>query len=340
MSRVVLVTGVARQLGARMAARLAADPAIDKVVGVDVIDSTYDTGGAEFVRADIRRPELPELLYAIGPDSVVHMNVLTTPRDAGGRVPQKEINIIGTMQLLGACQKSDTVRSVVVKSSTVIYGGSSRDPALFTEGMSAKVTPRRGFPKDSLEVEAYVRGFARRRPDIAVTILRFANFMGPTVRTPLTEYFSLPVIPTILGFDARLQFVHEDDGIEALHRAAVEEWHGTYNLAGDGILLVSQAVRRAGRPELPIPRFATAYAGQTMRTFGIAGFTPEMLTLLSYGRGVDTTRIRAERDFVPRFSTAEAFTSFVEARGSGPFAASRVHGAEEAFVSGLEAVDG
>ena len=149
-------------------------------------------------------------------DTVVHMNVLATPLDAGGRAPQKEINVIGTMQLLAACQKSATVERLVVKSSTTVYGASPRDPAMFTEDMAPKELPRSGYAKDSVEVEAYVRGFSRRRPDVAVTTLRFANFIGPTVRTPLTEYFTLPFLPVVLGHDARLQFVHEDDGLAAL----------------------------------------------------------------------------------------------------------------------------
>src|SRR5690606_36784577 len=156
-------------------------------------------------------------------------NVLATPLDAGGRIPQKEINVIGTMQLLAACQKSTTVRHLVVKSSTTVYGSSPRDPVLFTEDMTARVPPRSGYAKDSVEIEGYVRGFARRRPDIGVTTLRFANFIGPTVRTPLSEYFTLPVVPTVLGHDGRLQFVHEDDGMDALRLATVEQRAGTIN---------------------------------------------------------------------------------------------------------------
>ena len=99
----------------------------------------------------------------------------------------KEINVIGTMQLLAACQKAPSVRKLVVKSSTAVYGSSPRDPAMFTEDLEPNALARSGYAKDSVEVEGYVRGFARRRPDVAVTTLRFANFVGPKVRTPLTR---------------------------------------------------------------------------------------------------------------------------------------------------------
>ena len=105
----------------------------------------------------------------------------------------KEHNVIGTMQLLGACQRSATVRRVVVRSTTAVYGSSPRDPAVFTEELEPHDSPSHGYAKDAVEVEGYVRGFARRRPDMTVSLLRFANFMGPGVDSPLTRYFTQPV---------------------------------------------------------------------------------------------------------------------------------------------------
>ena len=317
MSQVVMVTGVARYLGACFARLLGDDPAVDRVVGVDVIPPTYDLGRCEFVRADIRHPVVAKVISRAKVDTVVHMSVLATPLDAGGRVPQKEINVIGTMQLLAACQKSLTVRRLVVKSSTTVYGASPRDPAMFTEGMDPKALPSSGYAKDSVEVEAYVRGFSRRRPDVGVTTLRFANFIGPTVRTPLTSYFTLPVIPIVLGHDARLQFIHEDDGLAALRLATLNDRPGTFNVAGDGVLMLSQAARRAGRPVLPLPGLASSTVGGLFKRAKLADFSPEQIGFLTYGRGVDTTRMREQLRFTPEHDTAQAFETFVEARCRG-----------------------
>jgi len=333
LSRVVLVTGVARYLGARFAKLISGDPAVDKVVGIDVIPPPFDIGRCEFVRADIRNPVLGKVIAGHGVDTVVHMNVLATPREAGGRVPQKEINVIGTMQLLAACQKSKSVRSLVVKSSTTVYGASSRDPVMFTEEMAPKVQPRSGYAKDSIEVEGYVRGFSRRRPDVDVTTMRFANFIGPTVRTPMTEYFTMPVVPVVLGHDARLQFIHEDDGLAALRLATVEHRPGTFNVAGDGVLMLSQALRRAGRAAVPLPGLASSSVGAWVRRANLASFSPEQVQFLTYGRGVDTTRMRRELGFSPKYSTAEAFDEFVQARcRGGVLDRERVHRVERVFA--------
>ncbi len=90
-------------------------------------------------------------------------------------------------------------------------------------------------------------GFARRRPDVSVTVLRFANFIGPRIDTVFTRYFALPVVPTVLGYDARVQLLHEEDALAVLERATTEELPGVFNVAADGVLLLSQAIRRAGR---------------------------------------------------------------------------------------------
>lgn len=328
MADVVLLTGVSRYLGGRVARALSTSGAVRHVIGVDVVPPTHDIGDAEFVRADIRNPVISKIIASESVDTVVHMNVIATPTFVGGRASQKEINVIGTMQLLAACQRLPSVRKLVVKSSTTVYGASPNDPAMFTEDMEPRALPRSGFAKDAVEVEGYVRGFARRRPDVVVTMLRFANVIGPRVRTPITRYFTLPVVPTVLGFDARLQFTHEDDLLEALRLATVQDVPGTFNVAGDRILMLSQAIRRMGRPSVPIPAFAVSTFGQAFRATRLADFTPEQLSFLTYGRGVDTTRMREELGFKPTYTTPEAFNTFAAAHEPGMMSADRVRRAE------------
>ncbi len=340
MARVVLVTGVSRDLGSRFARLLASDPDIDRVLGVDVVPPRHDLGGAEFVRVDLRSPVVSRVLAREEVDTVAHLNVIAAPQHAGGRATMKEINVIGTMQLLAACQRLPSVRKVVVKSSTTVYGAGPDDPAMFTEEMEPRNLPRSGFAKDAVEVEGYVRGFARRRPDVVVTTLRFANVMGPRVRTPITRYFTLPVVPTVLGFDARLQFTHEDDLLEALRLATVADTPGTFNVAGDRVLMLSQAIRRMGRPAAPVPAFAVATFGQAFRTARLADFTPEQLSYLTYGRGVDTTRMREELGFKPTYSTPAAFDTFAAAHAQGVLSAERIRTAEHAVADFLEVTPG
>jgi UDP-glucose 4-epimerase len=326
MGRVVLVTGVSRDLGGRFARRIATDARVDRVVGVDVVPPRAGLGDVEFVRADIRNPVIAKVIAGQDVDTVVHLSV--RPAGEGSRTggasssaSVKEHNVIGTMQLLAACQRAGGLQRLVVSSSSAVYGSTSRDPAMFTEDLGAKRLPRSGFAKDVSEVEGYVRGFARRRPDVTVTMLRAADPVGPTVSSPLTDYFRLPVVPTVLGYDARLQFLHESDLLAVLHHATFGGVHGTFNVAGDGVLMLSQAVRRLGRPTVAVPGFAMQAAdtlSRQARLSQLGRVDGELTGLLRFGRGLDTTRMREVLRFAPRYTTASAFADFASSVPAGP----------------------
>lgn len=312
--RVVLVTGVSRYLGGQLAAVLAADPTIERVIGVDSVPPSPELllslSRTEFVRADIRNPLIAKVLTSAAVDTVVHMNIGTAPGRAGGRTSMKELNVIGTMQLLAACQKAQTLRRLVVKSTTTVYGSSSRDPALFTEDTDARAVPSSGYAKDTVEIEGYVRGFVRRRPEVSVAVLRFTNFIGRHIDSMLTRYFSMPFVPTVLGFDARVQMLHEQDALEVLRLATIGDYNGTVNVGGEGVLLLSQAIRRAGRIPVSVPAPLVGLLGGVLRQAGVADFSPEQLRFLNFGRVVDTTRLVEDFGYRPIYTTAEAFADF------------------------------
>ena len=228
----------------------------------------------------------------------------------------KEINVIGTMQLLAACQKASSVQKLVVKSSTAgVRHRPRRRRACSPRTWSRRHLPSSGWAKDSVEVESYVRGLARRRPDLTVTTLRFANFLGPTANTPMAQYFSLPVVPKVWGYDARLQFCHEDDGLEVTRRATVEEHPGIYNVSGDGVsgAVPGDPPRRPGRDARVVAlrrrRRATGSgaAGSPTSARSRSGF-------LTHGRVVDTARLRKGFGYTARYTTESAFADFVHAR--------------------------
>ncbi|GAA1891915.1 NAD-dependent epimerase/dehydratase family protein [Lapillicoccus jejuensis] len=337
MASVVLVTGVSRYLGGAFAQALSRVGEIERIIGVDVIAPPHSIGRAEFVRADIRNPMIGKIIQQARVDTVVHMNVIATPVTAGGRTSQKEINVIGTMQLLAACQKAPDLQRLVVKSSAAVYGSSPRDPAMFTEDMVPKSMPRNGFGKDSVEVEGYVRGFSRRRPEVGVAMLRFANVIGPGIRTALTDYFSLPVVPVPFGFDARLQFVHETDATAAMVAATTaDEACGIVNVAGDGVISVLQAAALVGRPVLPLPMAAAGLVGGLARQVGLADFSADQMEFLAHGRGLDTTRMRQVLGFDPTYTTRAAFTAFAGHVG-GPIPGSGAVGQAAGAAAGSAA---
>jgi UDP-glucose 4-epimerase len=326
----VLVTGASRLIGGQLVARLAADSTIDRILAVDTVPPRQDLlrqmGRAEFVRVDLRNPLITKVISAAKVDTVVHASLSAQPRDFGepqngyrnGYSAIREMNVIGTMQLLAACQKSMTVTRLVVKSTGAVYGASALAQAVFTERDALAGIPASGCAKDAVEVEGYVRGFARRREDLDVTVLRFTDIIGPRIDTVLSRYFSLPVVPTVLGYDGRVQLLHEQDALAVLEQAARERLPGVFNVGGDGVLLVSQAIRRMGRVAVPLPRPVVTTLGRLLCSAQLADYSLEHIQFLSFGRVLDTTRLRTEFGFVPRWTTAQAFDDYVRGRALRP----------------------
>jgi UDP-glucose 4-epimerase len=235
--------------------------------------------------------------------------------------------VIGTMNILAACSGADSpVRKVVFKSSTHFYGCEQDDPAFFDETMGRPHPPRTPIERDIVEAEASVNEFAEKHPDVAVTILRFANVLGPDVRTSHKELFSLPAVPMILGFDPRYQFAHEDDVVHALEHAVKHALPGVFNVAGDGVLALSEVAGLLGKPYAPVlPPWGTGLAATALRRLGI-GIPPEALAQLRFGRGVDNRRLKAA-GFRYQYTSREAVLKLAEHLRLHPV----VRGAQEPY---------
>lgn len=320
--KVVLVTGACRFLGGYLTARLAQNPLINTVIAVDAIAPSKDMlrrmGRAEFVRADIRNPFIAKVIRNGDVDTVVHAAAASYAPRSGGTAALKELNVMGAMQLFAACQKAPSVRRVVLKSTSEVYGSSPLDPVMFTEDSTSRRPIRSGFAKDSLDIEGYARGLGRRRPDIAVTILRLANMIGPAMDTTLSRYLAGPLVPTMFGRDARLQLLHEQDALGALERAAMAGKAGTFNIGADGIVMLTQAIRRAGRIPLPVPGFGVWALDSLRRANHYNEINREQFNYLSFGRVMDTSRMHSELGYQPKWTTAEAFDDYVRGRSLTP----------------------
>lgn len=142
--RTVLVTGASTFLGGYLVARLAANPEIERILAVDSRVPRKDLlrrmGRAEFLRLDIRRPAIAKALASYDVDTVVHAATSimeTAPHSAA----IKEFNVVGAMQVCAACQRTPSVKRLVLRSTAMVYGASGRDPSHFAEE-----TPPAGSP--------------------------------------------------------------------------------------------------------------------------------------------------------------------------------------------------
>jgi UDP-glucose 4-epimerase len=310
-SKRVLVTGLSTYWGGRLAKALEADPSIEAIVGVDTEDPNVELERTEYVRVGAQHALLRRVVEAAEIDTVVDTRLVV---DSSTTSPGKahENNVIGTMNILAACSGRDSpVSKFVFKSSAHFYGCEQDDPAFFDETMGRPHPPRTPIERDIIEAEASVGEFAEKNPDVTVTILRFANVLGPDVRTSHIALFSLPAVPMILGFDPRYQFVHEDDVVHALEHAVKGSAPGVFNVAGDGVLALSEIANLLGKRYAPVlPPWGTGLAATALRRLGLR-IPAEMLNQLRFGRGVDNRRYKAA-GFRYQFTSREATLRLAE----------------------------
>jgi UDP-glucose 4-epimerase len=311
MGRRVLITGLGTFWGSRVAQALEADPGIDVIVGLDRHEPTVPLERTEYVRSDESYTILARIVKAARIDTIVHTFLIVDSTQMRSRTIH-EINVIGTMNLFAAASApGSTVRNVVVKSSTLVYGAHPQDPVWFSEESRRAQPPKAMVERSLLEVEGYVRDFAVDNPHVNVALLRFSNVLGPDITTPLAKALELPVVPAVFGFDPRFQFVHEADVVRAILFVLDGRVQGIYNVAGDGLLPWSEVAAICGKRTFPLPPFGLGLLSAPLTRLGL-DLPPELLDLLRHGRGVDNRRLK-QVGFDYRFTSAGTVADFVEA---------------------------
>ncbi|MDA2810759.1 NAD-dependent epimerase/dehydratase family protein [Nocardiopsis sp. RSe5-2] len=297
MSRVVIVTGASRYVGARAAEALSADPGVGRVVAMDSAPPGRGLGAAEFVPVRLHDQSVGDVVRETGADTVVHLGFAETPAAGRRRAPGRDV--LGTLQLLDACQRSEAVRRLVVRSSAAVGTG-----------------PGGADSSEAARIERHTAALSRRRPDLSVAVLRFAGIIGPSVESPLTRYLGLRVVPTVRGYDPRMQFIHQDDGVEAVRRMALADDgdggapDGVFDVAAPGSLPLSHCLRRVGRHRFALPeRGLKVLRGLARR--GEVDYSPERLRQLCCDHVLDPTELERAIGWTPSYTSQEAFETFL-----------------------------
>src|SRR5215208_418990 len=286
--RRVVIVGVAGHWGAELARRRERDPGVDYIAGIDIEPPPVKLERTDFIEADIRSPVLSRLLPETEADTVVHCGILWYPERARPARVLHDVNVIGTLQLLAACERATTL-----------------------ERLARTLPLRTRFQRDVSELEAYAENFARRHPGLVCCILRYQPEIGPDLDGPLARYLELPVVPTQLGWDPRLQLLHAEDATGALVAATRAPVRGAVNVALSGSISLSHILRLVRRPAMPIPHPLFGVALERLgRRLGAGPLYGDGVRMLRFGRGVDNERLRTEVGYTPRFDAEGAVRDF------------------------------
>ncbi len=305
----VLVTGVSNPLGAEVARRLASQ--VPYLFGCDVADPVSALEEMDFVHADTRLSVIGKLVRQLHIDTVVHLAVMVdSPHDERSI---HETNVIGTMNLLVGCAApSSPVRKLVVKSSQAVYGAGPLDPSFFAEDMTNWERVASGVTRDLLEMEQLVSEYAVRNEACEVTVLRLGYRVSED--TSLARYLSLPIVPTFAGFDPRLQLLHEDDAAEAIIRSVMGAHPGVFNVAGAGVVLLSQAIAIMGGRATPIlPPYGRWLSRLGLKLLAGVDLPSHLADMIAFGSVMDCSRSEGEFQWAPAFGSRQTMEAL--ARG-------------------------
>lgn len=311
--RVTLVTGVGNCWGSQVASRLLYQPRGGtepelKVIGTDSSPLEKEIEGLDFIQADVRNPLFVEILKTENVHTVCHLAFNESVRDSEAIF---DLNVMGTMKLLGACAEAG-VKKVVLKSSTAIYGARSTNPSYLTEKHPLQGSQTYAYNRHLLEIEAFCNGFRRQVPQIELTILRYSSIIGPKCDTPMTRFLKEPLAPVLLGFDPLMQVIHEKDVIDSLIHAVKRDIPGVFNLAAEGVLPLSRLCGLAAKVPLPMVHLLAYWGVGVTKALGSsdARYWPIEPDYLRYGWVADLTEMREKLGFSPVYTAEEALREF------------------------------
>jgi UDP-glucose 4-epimerase len=325
MGWTVAVTGPTGDIGISAVSALEQHPEVERVVGMarrpfDPVAHGWTK--AEYRQGDILDRDAVDALVADA-DIVVHLAFIIM----GSRDESARVNLAGTRNVFEASVASARARRLVYTSSVAAYGYHSDNPVPITEDVPPRGSPEHYYSEQKAACEAALAEITAGTP-LEVYILRPCIVAGPKAPA-LAEAMpwnrlpdavrkvsqALPLLkPPFPDPGTPLQLVHHDDVASAIALAATTSAPpGAYNLAGDGVLSMSDIGNALGARPLPIPRVAMTATSELLARLP---FVPSALEWLHAGRTsvvMDTGKARSQLGWTPKYSAAETLSGLAAA---------------------------
>jgi len=299
----LLITGIAGGQGRLLARRLKERFSVS---GVDRVRWEGHPRGVRPYVVDLRKKKFADVIRTEKPARVVHLGFIQ-----GFRTDERErhdVNVTGTKQLLDHCIRNG-VESLVVLSSGYVYGAFPENPYYLDE--DSPLSASRSYPeiRDHVEVDTLATAFLWRYPQIRTCVLRPVNVLGYYANSMISRYLRERRVPTVMGFDPMMQFIHEEDLSAAIEQAVDHRLQGVFNVTGPGEVPLRTAIREAGGEPWSIPELILRPLFRRLFRMGLSAYPPGAIDFLKYPITLSGKRFADATGFQPLFGLKETLQS-------------------------------
>lgn len=322
MSKTVFITGAMGYIGRLLTQTLAQDPAmadVGKIVAGDIRlpEPAQRLDGVEYVKADIREPNLVDQLRAHKVDMVVHLAAVVSPGKDMDRAFLHAVEVQGTRNVLEACLAAG-VAKFIYTSSGAAYGYHADNPAWLCEDDACRGNAEFAYSDHKRQVEEMLADFRQKHPELKQLIFRVCTILGRHTRNQITDLFDGKRVMGLSGAQTPFVFIWDMDVVGAIVKGIRDaDAQGVYNLAGDGALTMAELAEIMGKPHLSLPTGLVKAALWVMQKVGATQYGPEQVMFLQYRPVLDNARLKSEFGYTPLKTSREVFDYFLAHRAGG-----------------------
>lgn len=310
MGSAVAITGVAGLTGRELLARLLADPAVDRIVGLDVAppDDLVPGPKLELRALDVRDAGIEDAFS--GCDVVYHLAFIMDERP--DPTLMRSVNLDGTRNAAMAAAAAG-VAKFIYPSSYVAYGGHPDNDVPLHEDSPLRANPDFAYAEQKREVELWLWEWAEGHPEMAPIVFRPAIIAAPTADNWFVRMvFEAPRVVLVKGYHPPLQLTHLDDLVDALVHALHHDLRGPYNVASEGWLRTDEVLDHTGRSVVEVPEGMVFDLADRLWRLGIAQGPPGVVHMFMHPVVMSVERLRAA-GWEPRHTNREALQVLYDA---------------------------
>jgi UDP-glucose 4-epimerase len=312
-----VITGGSGYIGTRLVDHLSRREDTERIFICDVAPPHGYKPKTEYERLDVRDgAAVRSVLERSRAEVLVHLAFILNP--AHDEQLMYDVDVNGTHNVLEAAADAGTGQ-VLVTTSAAAYGAFPDNPVPLTEDDPVRGVAGFSYARDKTESDRLCQLWAKTYPERVMTIVRPCIVFGPNVDNYFVRLWTKqPFTVDVGNLDEQIQFVHEDDLVEAITGLLLGRHAGAFNIAGEGTMTLRECSELLGTPIRKMP--LRAYLGLARAMWGarLSEAPPGQIEFGLYPWIVSTDKLETATGWTPKHTSRETFEITMRAHGKLP----------------------